>query len=251
MGPEATLAGIVVAALAGSLHCVGMCGPFAAVASGGSALTGARAAVVQAAYALGRLLTYLALGALAGWSGQALDVAGENVLGVSRVAAVVAAVFMVLAGLDGLATALRGRPLWRRSVGPHRLASIVGRAVRATATWPPAARAFAIGLATTWLPCGWLYAFAALAAGTAHPLQGMAVMAAFWVGTVPALVAVGTGAQVAGARLRRHAPVLLSLALLILGAWGLAERWPTAGGSATKGCHHHHAAPTVPHSDGD
>jgi uncharacterized protein len=74
-----------------------------------------------------------------------------------------------------------------------------------------------LGLATTLLPCGWLYAFAVVAAGTGQALGGAAVMAAFWAGTVPALALVGVGIAGLGARVRRHVPVLTSLALLCVG----------------------------------
>ena len=63
-----------------------------------------------------------------------------------------------------------------------RIGARVNRLVRER---PPVARALLLGLFSTLLPCGWLYAFAVLAAGTGGPWTGMLVMAAFWAGTVP------------------------------------------------------------------
>src|SRR5690606_18807129 len=52
-------------------------------------------------------------------------------------------------------------------------------------------RAALLGVSTGLLPCGWLYAFALSAAATGSARDGALVMAAFWLGSVPALVGVG------------------------------------------------------------
>ena len=84
--------------------------------------------------------------------------------------------------------------------------------------------ALVIGLLTTLLPCGWLYAFAITAAGTASPLWGGATMAAFWLGTLPVMVSLGTCVQkltgVVGARL----PVITATVVIVVGLWTLVGR---------------------------
>ena len=82
---------------------------------------------------------------------------------------------------------------------------------------PPAWRGVPLGLATPLLPCGWLYAFAAIAAGSASMAAGALVMAAFWLGTVPALVVASNGARLAFAKLGRLAPVIAGLAMMAVG----------------------------------
>ena len=84
--------------------------------------------------------------------------------------------------------------------------------------------ALLIGMLTTLLPCGWLYAFAITAAGTASPLWGALTMAVFWAGTLPVLVAVGAGAAKLTGALGARAPVLTTCALIGVGLWTVAGR---------------------------
>lgn len=69
----------------------------------------------------------------------------------------------------------------------------MGGALRRLMDRPPVVRAAATGLFTTLLPCGWLYAFVVTAAGTGSgtPLHGAALMAVFWLGTLPMMLTVG------------------------------------------------------------
>ena len=79
----------------------------------------------------------------------------------------------------------------------------------------PVNRALVIGLLTGFLPCGWLYAFAIVAAGTGSVVMGAAVMVAFWAGTVPILASLGIGVQALTGTLGRRLP--LATALVIVG----------------------------------
>ena len=89
-----------------------------------------------------------------------------------------------------------------------------------TSSRHPAAR-YALGVVLGFLPCGLIYGALGAAAGTGSMLQGALGMAAFSLGTMPALVAVGWG----GVLLRRRwqgmarwiaAPLLIVTALLML-----------------------------------
>jgi sulfite exporter TauE/SafE len=102
-----------------------------------------------------------------------------------------------------------------------------------------AVRAGLTGLFTTLLPCGWLYVFVAAAGGTGSVRAAMATMAVFWLGTLPALVAVGVGAQRVLAPFRRRLPALSATVVLIMGLLsmsghlgGLAEDHAAHGASA-------------------
>ena len=79
------------------------------------------------------------------------------------------------------------------------LPGLIQRAIlagqRADFALTPLPRALCVGLLTAFLPCGWLYLFASYAAGTGSPFWGAAFMAAFWLGSVPALVLAGAGAR--------------------------------------------------------
>jgi sulfite exporter TauE/SafE len=223
-------AAILVSSLAGSLHCVAMCGPLVGLHGGARSL---RLAVV---HALGRLTTYATLGALAGLVGRAVDVAGR-LAAAQHVASIIAGAVIVAWGLRAMAVA---RGWWR--VGAARttlwqrgLVQIRGRrAVR---------RAWLIGVLTGLLPCGWLWAFVVSAAGTASALAGAAMMAVFWLGTVPAM----TGVLALGGplidRLRRRLPAISAGVLIALGLATLAVRWHDAGATGVTAPSCHRGAP--------
>jgi sulfite exporter TauE/SafE len=221
---------ILGSSLAGSLHCVAMCGPLIGLSGGRQSLS------LALIHALGRLTTYTALGALAGLVGGAIDLAG-HLAAVQHVAAVVAGAAIVVWGLRGIAIArgwlsagTTGGALFQRG-----LMQIRGRRA--------ARRAWLIGVLTGLLPCGWLWAFVVSAAGTASPAAGAAAMAVFWLGTVPAMtgaLALG-GALVAG--VRRRMPVISACVLIALGAMTLAVRWRDAGAAGVTAPHCHAASP--------
>jgi sulfite exporter TauE/SafE len=98
---------------------------------------------------------------------------------------------------------------------------------------PPALRALLLGLFTTLLPCGWLYAFVATAAGTGSVSAAVMVMAAFWLGTVPMLAGLGLASRRALGPLRRQLPAVTAALLLIIGLLtitGRLHRPASAGG---------------------
>jgi sulfite exporter TauE/SafE len=219
-------AAIAVSSLAGSLHCVAMCGPLVGLSGGARSL---RLALI---HALGRLTTYAALGALAGGVGRAVDVAGR-LAAAQHAASVLAGGVIVLWGVRSIAVSLgwlRGwssdAVLWRRG-----LSQLRGR--RAVS------RAWLVGVLTGLLPCGWLWAFVVSAAGTASPWAGAAVMAVFWLGTVPAMTGVLAFGGPVIDRIRRRLPVISACVLIALGLATLAVRWGDAGetGVTAPQCH--------------
>jgi sulfite exporter TauE/SafE len=213
------LATVLVASLVGSLHCIGMCGPFVAFYAGGDASRGARKLLSHITYSAGRLVAYATLGLAAGSVGAVLDLAG-SLAGLQRVAGVAAGAIMMCWGLLAL---LRLRGV---RVLPVRAGSSpwLQRAFRVVADRPPVLRAGSVGLLSGLLPCGWLWAFLVAAAGTGSGLRGAAVMIAFWLGTVPALVAAGLGAQLLAAPLRRHVPAVTAVLLVALGIFAIVSR---------------------------
>ena len=226
----ALIATVLTASLLGSVHCAAMCGPFVALATCGGPIApqvhvsrrlGGSPLAVAVAYHAGRLCNYLFLGALAGVLGAALNL-GAGMLGVQRVAAVLAgSVTIVLGGI--VLARVAGVPIHSAPL-PLLVRQLLSGATRLASTLPPVARAGLIGLLTTLLPCGWLYAFVIIAAGTASPIWGAVTMAAFWLGTVPLLVGLGIGVRALAIPLRRHAPVLTGMALIVVGALTAAGR---------------------------
>jgi sulfite exporter TauE/SafE len=221
----ALLAAILVASLAGSLHCVAMCGPLVGLHGGARSL---RLAMV---HALGRLTTYTALGAAAGLVGRAVEVAGR-LAAAQHAASIVAGAAIIGWGVHSIAVARGWLSAGSGSAAIFRrgLTQIRGRA---------ASRAWMIGVLTGFLPCGWLWAFVVSAAGTASPATGAAVMAMFWLGTVPAMTGVLAIAGPMIVQLRRKLPAISACVLIALGLLTLAVRWRDAGatGVTTPHCH--------------
>lgn len=211
------VAAVLVASIVGSPHCAGMCGPFVCFYAAGPRAT----LRSHAAYNLGRLASYVLLGALAGALGARLNAAGE-LAGVSRAAAVVSGTLMMAWGLSQIAAA--GGVRLPAIGAPPALQRAFGGALQRLHAQPASVRAAATGLLTTLLPCGWLYAFVATAAGTGSAVTGMTVMAAFWMGTLPALVAVGAGVQRVAGPLARRLPVISAAVLVALGLLSISGR---------------------------
>jgi sulfite exporter TauE/SafE len=219
---------ILGSSLAGSLHCVAMCGPLIE-------LSGRHSLSLALAHALGRLTAYAALGALAGVVGGAIDLAGR-LAAVQHVAAIAAGAVIVGWGLRGIVVARGWRSgstcgaLFRR--GPVQI-----RGRRA------AQRAWLVGALTGLLPCGWLWAFVVSAAGTGSPATGAAVMAVFWLGTVPAMTGMLTHGGPVVTGLRWRMPVISACVLLALGVATLAVRWHDTGAAGVTAPHCHEIAP--------
>ena len=222
------LVGLFVAGAAGSVvHCGPMCGVFvlgqiadrmARLSAGQMCERHRLTSAVLLPYHLGRLTTYTGLGALAAGSAAGLG----RVTWFGRVSAGL----LVVAAALFLAHAI-GRivPL---SIGPGRAPRAWGRLIGSIARRIPRGSVFGeylFGMALGFLPCGFLYAALAAAAGSAQPAQGAAAMLTFGLGTAPALMAVGFAGQAAGRRWNRFAmaaapPLMAANALLLLAlAW--------------------------------
>jgi sulfite exporter TauE/SafE len=221
-----------------------MCGPFVAFYSGADGSGGVRRLLRHAAYSAGRLLTYAAFGLAAGTVGAALDVAG-SLAGFQRVAAIIAGVTMILWGVFALLQ-IRGVRIFNHGSGKGRIAGVLRRGFSLVSDKPPVVRAGVVGLLSGFLPCGWLWAFVVTAAGTGNSLKGAAVMTAFWAGTVPALLAVGFGAQLVSAPLRRHVPAVTAILLVALGLYAILGRPASVNAAIHK---HQHTQTVVPNPE--
>lgn len=212
-----TLVGaVLVASLLGSMHCAGMCGPFVCFYAGADARSSAWGHI---AYNGGRLVSYLILGAIAGVVGAGIQQVGTGI-GVSRAAASLAGILMITWGVVQLLVA-RGV----RVPTPAPLAGAqqwIAARLRDVRDFAPTARALTVGLLTTLLPCGWLYAFVLTAAGTGRVRDALLVMTAFWAGTLPMMLAIGVGVRRLAGPLRDRLPIFSALVLVIIGVYSLA-----------------------------
>jgi len=198
--------------LAGSLHCAGMCGPLAiALPHPGRGMAGFVAGRVF--YQLGRLVTYMALGAAFGLLGRSLILAGVQQW-VS-----IGAGLLILSGLVA--------SLWAGTSVP--LNQWVAR-VKGWLGWWLQRRTLGslavLGLVNGLLPCGLVYAACAGAAASGDAGQGLLYMGIFGLGTVPMMLGLSLGGQVIPMamrlRLQRLIPVSLGLVGVLLVLRGMA-----------------------------
>jgi len=215
---------VFVASLLGSVHCVGMCGPFALLASA-SDEERKSAVLPSITYSLGRLLTYSIVGLIAGALGLALNV-GTSFNQWQQSATIVAGILMVLVGVISLARWMG----WRIPL-PQIFKSVqkpLGRGFKRARKLPPLWKAFSIGALTSLMPCGWLYTFAITAAGTGSPLWGMALMMSFWAGTVPIMFALTLGVDRIGNAVQQKIPPMMAGLVITIGLFTIFFRAPVA-----------------------
>lgn len=210
---------LFAAGFAGSFHCVGMCGGFACAL--GRERDGSGASVLRhLLYNIGRLTTYCFLGGLAGALGQVLCTRNGTELSLldgsleigQRVLAVVAGLLMIAMALQFFG--LRGR---LHAVAAGFGATTLAMSLRSLLKAPGPAAPLAFGVFNGFLPCPLVYAFAAQAASTAAALPGILTMAAFGLGTFPAMLMMGGIGRFVGQRWRQRTVWMAGSFLLLLG----------------------------------
>lgn len=202
-----------------SAHCVGMCGGImGALTMAVPPEAKARRLRLVLCYNLGRIGSYTLMGAGLGALAGALHLAG-----LGFILRLLAALLLIAMGLY-LADWWRGLT-WLERGGRHLWAYLqpLGKALMPVTSAP---KALALGGLWGWLPCGLVYTALAYSATQANPLLSGAVMLAFGLGTLPAVMATGLAARQVAALLQRRG-VRRGFALLII-AFGL---WTLLGGS--------------------
>jgi sulfite exporter TauE/SafE len=168
-----------------------MCGPFVlaqTTTSLGTDLSEGRRLVraVLLPYHLGRFTTYVGIGALAG-SSVGLIVSSSGWHWLPSVVLILAAFAFLAYGTGG---ALRHVGLRiQRFDNPQ--ARLVTRLAAPLLVRAGGWRGYLLGVALGFLPCGLLWGALGVAAGSNSAVLGAANMAAFAIGTMPSLIAVG------------------------------------------------------------
>lgn len=171
--------------LAGSVHCVAMCGATSAAAVG--ACAAARPRDAWSAFHLGRLAGYAltgavaaaGVGALARWSGW--SPALRPLWTLLHVAALALGLWLLLRGRQ---------PEWLERLGRQATRPVQARRGEGAQGWQRLhgpVKASAVGLAWFAWPCGLLQSVLVVAALANHPWGGAAVMATFAIASAPAL----------------------------------------------------------------
>ncbi|EWH03849.1 membrane copper tolerance protein [Halomonas sp. BC04] len=110
-----------------------------------------------------------------------------------------------------------GKRLWRH-LEPF------GRRLMPVVSMP---QAIGLGAIWGWLPCGLVYSMLAWSLASADPVRGALLMAAFGLGTLPALLVTGFAARQLGALIRHRATrALAALSIIAFALWQLASLLP-------------------------
>ena len=213
---NATLPLVLLGGLLGSSHCIGMCGPFALMISGG-ATSWTRSLLRQTTFTAGRIFTYAVFGAVAGSAGLYLERQLPTLVNVASVLAMAAGLFLIYQGL------VAARVLRPRGVGGEGSCLMFGPQLASLFRSPRATHLFLAGMLTGMLPCGLVYGFVALAASTRDLAYGAALMACFGLGTAPVMMATGCGASLLSAGVRRRLFAVAAWCVVLTGALSIAR----------------------------
>ncbi|MBL8439542.1 MAG: sulfite exporter TauE/SafE family protein [Zoogloeaceae bacterium] len=233
--PETGYIAIFLVGLLGGTHCVGMCGGIVGALT--VQIPGAvqRQWPIHLAYNLGRIATYILLGAAMGALGT-VGLLFNDVLPIQLALYVLANLMLIALGLylTGFTAVLApverlGHRIWRR-VQPLTRRFLPARSPL---------QALPLGMLWGLVPCGLIYSVLATALVTGSATRGAALMAAFGLGTLPNLLLAGLLFK----RLRdvtRNSKVRYAAGLLVLafGVFGLVLA-PSLGGKLWDGvlCH--------------
>lgn len=157
--------------LAGSIHCIGMCGPLVMSLPIQSFQTSGKFVAIGL-YHLGRLMSYTLLGAWTGLIGRQFFIGGYQ------------RAFSIAMGVGLLAALLlmrSGHTFFHRSWIYKKVQGMIVRFLRR----PSMVNIWLLGVANGWLPCGMVYVGLVAAASTGSVLQAGLVMLFFGLGTVP------------------------------------------------------------------
>jgi len=216
--------------LAGSLHCVGMCGPLIvayslhlrpanAAGTPGTADVWSQGFIHHLAFHSGRIVTYGLLGAAAS---SLAYVSGFNEFfaGLRGSVTLAGGLLMVLFGL----AILKVIPFALSSLPSFRPGSFFGRIFPPLFASNRLASKWALGVATGFLPCMLSWAMVIKAATSGGPAHGFLTMALFGLGTVPILFLAGFSAslltvkvRLAGERVAACSVIVMGLILLVKG----------------------------------
>lgn len=205
------LSAVIMMGLAGSGHCVGMCGGFALAIGRGA--TGAGPLFVRhLAYTTGKALTYVFLAVLVAAGFGILSRTGDFAAAQTGLS-VFAGIVMIAYGLMQVLE-FRAAAWWQRAIEP-----IPGcRAFAAVARTPGPLAALLTGWLNGFLPCGLVIAVL-MHLASFHSVGAAAVgAAAFGLATFPGLFAFGLAAHAWSPRWRR---VLVRICGVLLVAFGV------------------------------
>lgn len=216
MQQTATLLTLFILGFFGGTHCVGMCGGLSTAFSL-QLPPHIRRIWLIILMNLGRLSSYIIIGALMGALSQAGNLLNQTHT-IQQILFIFANLLLLLmglylAGIMYLASKIEriGQPIWRR-LNPFLSKLLPIKSITSC---------FLVGLLWGWLPCGLVYnaSLYALSSGSAY--QGALYLAAFGLGTLPNLLTIGVFASQLQTYLQNNKIRLISG--LLVSAWAIYQ----------------------------
>lgn len=219
----------------GSFHCIGMCGPIALALPVNRTSTFS-AVIGTLIYNLGRITTYAVLGLFFGLLGQGFVIAGWQ----SSLSIALGVLILVLLIFPRL---FKG---YTNFGFVYQFVAKLKEQLRKLFHVSSLPSLFSIGLLNGLLPCGLVYMGVAGAVATGDVIQGALFMAAFGLGTLPAMLVLSVAKGYIGVsvreKMRKAVPVFVAgMAILLilrgmnLGIPYLSPKMQTNNGVV---CHH-------------
>ncbi len=162
---------VMFASFVGSSHCVAMCGPVTILLKKNNGNIHL--------YNLGRLITYLFLGFIAGTIGK--EFLNSHYSLVSLISTIL---------ISGVVISLGLNLVFRKNAGlhmPNAYSFLFSNALKWIFGINTYIRSLILGMINGFIPCGWLYVFVIASITLKSSIMGALLMFFFWVGTVPAL----------------------------------------------------------------
>jgi len=194
-----------VLGFAGSVHCIGMCGPLA-LSLPFQVFKGLYKWLAVFFYNIGRVFTYIGIGLAAGLLGR-----GVNWFGLTQIISIVLGLMIVLSVLLPRLfpktewSFLRGFKQWQINAMQQIM-------VKQSAGWM-----FVFGLLNGLLPCGLVYTAVAASLVAHNIYESMLFMGFFGMGTIPAMILLVAAAQYLPQKIRNQFRKLVPVFTLMIG----------------------------------
>ena len=220
------LAATLFSSVVGSMHCVGMCSPFAMLAMGPTNRQSTRTerATRLASYHVGRLTTYLTLGGCVALLNSTLTRLIGNASVAQAVGWCVGILMIGMGTMRLVASVTMQNEAVSHSIWTQVWTKQVISMRKHYAGWNIPTAAFSWGLTSTLLPCGWLYFFVLAAAAAPTSAMTIAIMFAFWLGTLPLLSVAAWSWTSMSPRLKALSQPIAAICIIGFGAYTLMGR---------------------------
>lgn len=194
-----------VLGFAGSVHCIGMCGPLA-LSLPFQAFNGLYKWLAVIFYNIGRISTYIGIGIAAGLLGR-----GVNWFGFTQIVSIVLGLLIVYSVLLPRLFPQTSLPLLK-GFKQWQINTMQKIMLKQSAGWM-----FVFGLLNGLLPCGLVYTAIAASLVAHNIYESMLFMGFFGIGTIPAMILLVAAAQYIPQKIRNQFRKLVPVFTFIIG----------------------------------